>query len=48
MYLLHCKKCNNNMKYQPTKELALLEKAVKKCVYCGKSIDVKKSIVQKL
>ncbi len=48
MYLIHCANCNNNMKYQPTKELQLLEKPVKRCVYCGKNIDVKKNIVQKL
>lgn len=48
MYLIHCSKCNNDMKYQPSKNIQLLEKPVKRCVYCGKNIDVKKSIVKEV
>ncbi|MDO8643285.1 MAG: hypothetical protein Q7R76_06960 [Candidatus Woesearchaeota archaeon] len=48
MYLIHCAKCNNDMKYQPAKNIQLLEKPVKRCVYCGKNINVKKSILRQI
>ena len=46
MLLLQCPKCKNRMKYQNM--TSNLDKKRKVCVYCGKSMDVKKSFVKKL
>ena len=46
MFLLQCPKCKNKMKYQA--QGLISEKKRKRCVYCGFSMGVRKSIVQKL
>lgn len=56
MFLLECLRCKNRMKYAPLrKQLSAaaaaaenLDKKVKKCVYCNFSMNVQKSVVQKL
>jgi NAD-dependent SIR2 family protein deacetylase len=45
-FLLKCPKCRNQMQYEPTNNI--LNKKVKKCVYCGKGFNVKKNIFQTL
>lgn len=44
--LLKCPKCKNSMKYMPLKQ-GVIGKS-KKCVYCGKSFNVRDNIVKKI
>ena len=46
MFLLKCPRCKNNMKYQPMTKT--LYKKVKRCVYCGFSMNVSNSVVKKI
>ncbi|MBL7054219.1 hypothetical protein ISS05_00510 [Candidatus Woesearchaeota archaeon] len=46
MFLLKCPNCKNKMKYQ-SKGMILTGKR-KKCVYCGKSYNVREAIVKKI
>jgi uncharacterized protein YbaR (Trm112 family) len=46
MFLLKCPKCKHDMKYQT--EDQFLTKKVKRCVYCGRSFQVKDRIVKRL
>ena len=41
--LLRCPQCKNQMKYQPKGSVIGKKKA---CVYCGKSFDVRKNVLQ--
>lgn len=44
MFLLQCPKCKHKMKYQTLKPIT--EKNKKRCVYCGFTMIVQKSIVK--
>ncbi|HLG24922.1 MAG TPA: hypothetical protein VI564_08380 [Candidatus Nanoarchaeia archaeon] len=46
MFLLKCPKCKNEMKYQ-NMDISLSGKK-KRCVYCGFSMGVNKTIVKKI
>lgn len=46
MFLLKCPKCGNKMKYDSRG--MILTKKRKRCVYCGFSMSVNKSIIKKL
>jgi transposase-like protein len=46
MFLLRCPECKHTMKYQPTK--VDLKGLSKRCVYCGKSFNVKNSIEKQI
>jgi hypothetical protein len=56
MFLLECPRCKNRMKYKPVGKSSApaaaaatdVSKKVKRCVYCNFSMNVGKSIVQKL
>ncbi|MBS3102705.1 hypothetical protein J4458_04645 [Candidatus Woesearchaeota archaeon] len=44
--LLKCPKCSNQMKYQ-SQNMILTGKR-KRCVYCGKTYNVRNSIIEKI
>ncbi|MEE9525285.1 MAG: hypothetical protein V3V78_01615 [Candidatus Woesearchaeota archaeon] len=46
MFLIKCPKCKQNMKYQVMK--GLVAGKSKRCVYCGRSFQVKENIVKKV
>jgi hypothetical protein len=46
MFLLQCPKCKQQMKYESRNEEIFRKK--KRCVYCGKTFDVRKNLVKKL
>ncbi len=46
MFLLKCPGCQNKMKYQ-NRDMHILKKS-KRCVYCGKTFNVHKNIVEKI
>jgi hypothetical protein len=45
-FLIKCKKCGNKMKYMTYGTITALGKKVKRCVYCGFSNNVGKSIIK--
>ncbi len=45
-FLIRCKKCGNNMKYMTTAPITELSKKIKKCVYCGFTNNVGKTILK--
>nr|AQS34651.1 hypothetical protein [uncultured archaeon]AQS34806.1 hypothetical protein [uncultured archaeon] len=42
LYKIKCKKCGHSMNYMPLKPIS--KKSIKKCVYCGFSINIKNSL----
>ncbi|MBW2983654.1 hypothetical protein KY361_00910 [Candidatus Woesearchaeota archaeon] len=46
MFLLKCPKCGNKMKYDSRGQVLTGKR--KRCVYCGFSMSVNKSIIKKL
>lgn len=44
IYTIKCRKCGNNMKYSTQSKMSQLSKKIKRCVYCGFSNKVSKSI----
>ncbi len=44
MFILRCPKCKHKMKYQPVSKT--IQGKVKKCVYCGFNINVRKNIIK--
>ena len=47
-FLIKCKKCGNKMKYMTFTDMCNLNKKVKRCVYCGHSNNVGKTIVKQV
>ena len=41
--IIKCPQCGHSQKFLPLKQIS--EKSRKKCVYCGKSIQVYKAII---
>jgi predicted nucleic-acid-binding Zn-ribbon protein len=44
-FLIRCKKCGNKMKYMTYDPITSLSTKSKKCVYCGFTNNVKKSLI---
>ena len=47
-FLIMCKKCGNSMKYMTYDKIETLSKKTKRCVYCGFTNNIKKSLIREI
>jgi predicted nucleic-acid-binding Zn-ribbon protein len=47
-FLIRCKKCGNSMKYMTLGAITELSKKNKRCVYCGFTNNIKKSLIREI